>query len=246
MSKFDSIISDLQQRGVNNADLISLLRAKERELGPYASDEAQTRAALEVLTAYTKGEAPAPAPAPAPTPTPTPRSSSSGSGDLREVEAVIESVFARKQWKYRKSELKDGLDLYTLGFNVDNWRAGIQMKVYVGADPAHCLIVAAIPDHCEKLYEYNLCTLLASINRKIRYGDFKYDESDGEITLEHCLYTGKGLNPDTFELMFRLVLNTADSDTYAPMIRRCAIGKFDESERQDIINRVSSLIKDLS
>ncbi len=225
--------------------MVALLKAKERELGPYASEEVQMQAILGVLSSYADGGKTESAPAPTPTP-----ASSSVPADKMEnfhgVKSTVESVFERKDWKYKTSTIKEGLEKYSIRFSADNWRAGIEMQVFVGADPSYCTISAVIPDRCDKLFEYNLCTLLSEINYKIRYGVFKYNESDGEITVKHTMLTDFGLNADDFEFMFRRILNTADDDDFSLRIHKCVVGRFSESERQKIINKVSALIKDLA
>ncbi len=242
MSKFDTTIESLRSKGLATPAIVERLRAKERELGPYASDAAQEAAIVEILKTLTGSSSSS--------------SSSSSSGEeivltdkqkatLAATQAAIEEGFARKNWKYKTNVLRADYVKYTLSFNADNWTAGIDMVVYAETDPDCCSIKAIIPVRGEKIYEYNICTLLAKFNQKLRYGAFQYDERDGEITFEYNIQTERGLDPDVFIRMFSIVLSTADDDDYSPIIRKYSVGRFTREEISEITGRLNRLIKDI-
>ncbi len=259
MSKFDSIIDTLTAKGLAHPDLVSILRAKERELGPYASDAAQDAAIVEVLKNFTAGggvaaSTPTPASVPASAPAPTPASSSSESevnitdeqrANLAATRKAIETGFEKKHWKYQVKVLREDYIKYTLSFNADNWRAGIDMVVYAETNPDCCSIRAYLPIRGESVYEYSLCSALAKFNYSLRYGAFQYDEKTGEIFYKYNIRTENGLNPDHFIRMFNIVLSTADDEDYAPTIQKYAVGRFTREEISEMTKRLNDLIKDI-
>ena len=78
--------------------------------------------------------------------------------------------------------------LYELGFGVKG--VNLRIRIHVEADPDVCRIDAVLPISADSTYEYPLCKVLAKENFAKRFGSFKYDERDGEITYE-CFQLGK-------------------------------------------------------
>ena len=234
---FDSVIEDLKKaNGGNEDEVITALRAKRDELGEGASESDVMSAVRSCLMAQL----------------------SSALGGIAEdkpvvlsdkdkkymegATAVVKEFLDENHWHYGIRELRNDLVLYDLGFGVKG--VNLRIRIHVEADPDVCRIDAVLPISADSTYEYPLCKVLAKENFAKRFGSFKYDERDGEITYEYSFLARHGILKDDLETYFHAVVGSAIS--CYDEIRKCCVGRFKGKEVNEILKKVNALVSDFS
>ncbi len=161
--------------------------------------------------------------------------------DYMENAVTVKEFLDENDWDYSTSELQSDLVLYELSLGAHNIK--LQIKIFVGANPNSCRINVILPITADATYEYPLCKLLAKENLTKRFGSFKYDERDGEITYEHSFLTRHGIFKDDFTSYFQAVLGSVVS-SYDD-IRKCCVGRFKDEELNEILKKVHDLVSDI-
>ena len=234
---FDSVIEDLKKaNGGNEDEVIIALRAKRDELGEDASEAEMMSAVRECLMARLTG-------------------AMGGNDDdsavvlsekdkayMENATSVVKAFLDENHWHYGIHELRKDLVLYELGFGVKG--VNLRIRIHVEADPDVCRIDAVLPISADSTYEYPLCKMLAKENYARRFGSFKYDERDGEITYEYSFLARHGILKDDLETYFHAVVRSAIS-CYDD-IRKCCVGRFKGKEVDEILQKVNDLISDIN
>lgn len=101
-----------------------------------------------------------------------------------------------------------------------------------------------LPISADSIYEYPLCKVLAKENFAERFGSFKYDERDGEITYEYGFLARHGILKDDLETYFHAVVCSAI--TCYDDIRKYCVGRFKGKEVNEILKKVNDLVSDIS
>lgn len=213
--------------------LIPLLEAKQRELGDNATEEQMDQAIQECIMAHLSGSL-----------------GLSGNGDLGEgtqefmesATSAVKSFFDEEGWHYGERISKPDLVIYELGFNLQN--CSLRMRVHVEALPRVCRIEAILPITADETYDYLLCKAIAKENYPRRFGAMQYDERDGELSYRYSYPIGHGVHKDDLKRIFLAVANSA-SDSYVEVRKHC-VGRYKKKEINEILNKINSLVSDLS
>ncbi len=155
---------------------------------------------------------------------------------------TVKEFLDSNHWGYNAYMTNEHLVLYEFTLNIDH--AHIWMRIFIEANPNVCRINATLPIAADAVYEYPLCKLLAKENYNKRFGSFKYDERDGEVSYEHSFFAHNGIQAEELAVYFHAVLESAAS-AY-DIIRRYCVGKFKKEEVHQMLKNAESLIKDIS
>lgn len=234
---FDKMIEDLKKaNGGEEDEVITALRAKREELGDNASEKDIAEAIQSCLMEQLSGvlesnddDEPVVL-------------SEENKNYMDKATAAVKEFLDDNNWHYGTRELRSDLVLYELGFGVRN--VNLRVRIHVEADPNVCRIDAILPISADATYEYPLCKVLARENFAKRFGSFKYDERDGEITFEYSFLARRGIFKDDLETYFHAVVSSAVS-SYDD-IRKCCVGRFKGKEVNEILKKVNDLVSDIS
>lgn len=234
---FDSVTEDLRKANGENEDaVIAALPAERNEPGDGASEDDAKEINLDCLP---------------------PQLSDAFSEVMENMQAVIsdrqtaymehataavKEFIEEEEWHYKTSELGDDLVLFELGFEV----RGINLwtKIYIEADPDACCIKAILPVSADASFEYPLCNVLAKLNYDKRFGSFKYDERDGEITFEYSFLLREGMVKDDLKRYLDAVISSAVTCYHE--IRKYCVGRFKGKEVNEILKKVNALVDEIS
>lgn len=222
-----------ENRPAETDTLISLLKAKQAELGDDATEEQIGQAIHECIMAHLAGS--------------RGMSVDGASGEetqefMESATAAVKSFFNEEGWRYTERISKTDLVIYELGFNLQN--CSLSMRVYIEALPRVCRVEAILPITADETYDYLLCKAIAKENYPRRYGAMQYDERDGEISYRYSYPIGHGVYKDDLKRILLAVANSA-SDGYAEIKKHC-VGKYRTKEINDILKKVEALVNDLS
>lgn len=236
-SIFDKIIEDIKAvNGGEEDEVIAALRAKSAELGDDASeyDIAEAiRSCLkerlsDMLEDSDDGE---------------PVSLSEESMErLKCARATVEEFLNDNKWHYSTNEIRSDIVVYELYFVVNN--ISLRVRIRVETDPDVCQIDAIFPVSADATYEYPVCRALVNENYRKRFGSFKYDERDGEISFEYSFITRRGIDKEDLGIYFNTVMGSAVSGY--ENIRKCCIGRFKNDEITEMLKKINALVSDIS
>lgn len=156
--------------------------------------------------------------------------------------ATVKKYLDSKNYNYRSYSTRPDVEIFEMNLTVGE--VTFRIKIRVETDPNACRISAFLPIAADPLYVYPLSLAMAKLNYRKRYGAFKYDERDGEMSYEFNFRITHGINLEDFHVYFRSVINTS-SDGYK-IIRNNSVGKYKKSEADEILEKLKMLAKDLA
>ena len=236
MNKLQAEIAKLEaetdHNGVNEL-LLRMLYAKAEELGEDPSDEeaeeavnqVRTELLMQILRRKQAAEA----------------DHYDWDEDTRENMALIRSIFADMEVRYREYVPQQGVYAFELGLTTDGKK--LNMKVYLEEDPKVCRIDAVYPFQAEPEFVYPLCVKLAAENYSRRYGALQYDASDNELSYRYSFPVKHGLYEDDFRSAFLAVVASAHASY--DVVKQYAVGRFCRADREEIICKAQKLIIEL-
>ena len=257
MITFDEVIDALMSvNGGEEDEVIKALKAKREELGEDASEEEIQEAIKECLEVQIRN--------------PFQSDSEEATGGLGAVAAededgdedddepevidlsdedvfkgsiaTVKEFLDENNWHYSSSMRRPDLCIYELGFTVR--KVSLRLKISVETDPNVCRIDAILPITADEIYEYPLCKQLAKENYMKRFGSFKYDERDGEVSYEYSFLINTGIRKADLDTYFHAVVSTA-AGGFAEIRKNC-VGKYKGHEVDEILDKVKALVNDLS
>lgn len=154
---------------------------------------------------------------------------------------TVEEYLDSRGWHYDLRHIGSDMIAYNLDFRVAD--ISLRTRIIVEADPNVCRIEAVLPFTADITYEYPLCKVLADKNEKKRYGSFKYDDEDGEISYEYTIRAENGIDKEDLRFYIHIVVGTAAEE--CKDIQRYSLGKFKSEEKSEIANKINSLLKDI-
>ncbi len=160
---------------------------------------------------------------------------------MKKATATVKEYLNDNHWRYTIRVLRKKALFFELRFGVKNFQ--MILRIYVEVDPNICRVEAVLPISADPIYEYPLCKLLEKESYNKLFGSFKYDERDGEITYEHGFLTRNGIDIEDLATYVNVVYTSATS-AYND-IRKCCVGKFKDSEVNEILNKVNDLVNDI-
>ena len=155
---------------------------------------------------------------------------------------TVRNMLEDKGICYREQELPTGLHLFE--FRISGQSMTVLASICIEEDPENCQINISYPFRAEPEFVYPLCTYLMKLSFQKRYGNFKYDEHDGEIYCQYTLPIAYGLHEDVLDNVFLTMLSSIF--TCYDDIRRYAAGRYRRQVRDEIICNAQTLIIELS
>ena len=228
---FDKLIEDLlQANGGTEDEIIAAIRAKRDELGDDASEGDIAEAFMSCIMDH-NGINSRPAVL-----------SEESRNYMEKATAAVKEFLDSNNWHYGTTKLREDIVLFEFALGTNNVR--LRMRIHIEENPNVCRIDAILPILADATYEYPLCKKLASENYMKRFGSFKYDEQDGEISYEYSFLAHPDNLKDDLDTYFHAVTGTASS-CYDDIRKYCA-GRFKSKEVSDIVKKANDLVREIS
>ena len=161
---------------------------------------------------------------------------------MEDATGTVREFLDAHQWNYGERAVAQGVRVFEMGFSMKN--ATLNIRIFIETDPKVCRIVVGLPVKADPIYEYLLCKAMATENYTRRFGGFKYDERDGEMTYEYTFLALHGIAPDELDIYFNAVMSSASGGYDA--IRKCCVGRFKKKEIGEILEKINDLVNDIS
>ena len=144
-------------------------------------------------------------------------------------------------WSYQTQHPRADVILFDMGCHSDDVQ--LRIKIFVEAQPNVCRISVILPTSADVINQYPLCKLIANLNYPLRFGCFKYDERDGELSFEYSTLTNNGLTDEDLDQYMRACIHTAMES--CQKIRKYAVGRFKRSEKAELKRKIRALLEDI-
>ena len=158
---------------------------------------------------------------------------------LRRNKNTVERFLDGNNWHYETKETRPDVTRYQLDITSKE-KVKVTMKVFVETDPDVIRIEAILPFSCDAKYAYPLCVEMAKENYNKRYGCFKYDERDGEMSFEYAVRAKNPVEQDDLDIYFNAVFGCAARKTET--LRRYCFGMFEKEEKNKLLDAMHALI----
>lgn len=160
---------------------------------------------------------------------------------MEQAQETVEDHLRENGWNYDTHQPRKDVFVFDMGCHSGD--VSLRIKIYVEARPNVCRISVILPVSASKTYQYPVCVLLANLNYRLRFGAFKYDERDGELSYEYSVLTNNGLTPEDFEQYMRACIGTS-LDAY-DQLRKYAVGRFKRSEKLEMKSKIKKMLEDI-
>ena len=232
---FDKLIADmLKANGGKETEIIAALREKSAQYGDDATEEQVASALGECLRGQLNEEMDSA--------TKETVIDEEAKARAEIAVAIAKEYLDEHDWKYQTRGFPANTTLFEMLLNTGSIR--FTLRIIIETDPAVCRIMGLFPVAADALYDYPLCKLLMDSNFKRRFGCFKLDENDGEITYEYSFLIGSGLYKEDLHIYYRAVIDAIT--TCHDEIRKCCVGRFKQNEVAEITEKVNRLVADIS
>ena len=163
-------------------------------------------------------------------------------GFLNECTGKIKDFLNSEELRYHI--IDEGCSICIFEFYLVAREKKFRVRIYLEADINNVRIQILMPFSGEKEYELIICQEIVERNYPYRYGSFKYDHTDQEISYEISWSINGGVNTEDLELYYRAAMQTT-LDGYSK-IRKVAIGKLSPEKNASIFKGIKRLIKALN
>ena len=122
--------------------------------------------------------------------------------------ATVREFLEDEGYHFSTSSTRPDIMNFNMGFTKEG--VSYKAKITVETDPDVCRVAIILPIAADPIYVYPLCLAIANENYGFRYGTFKYDERDGEVSFEYSIRAKHGINKDDLDVYFYAAANSAD------------------------------------
>ena len=238
ITMFDKVINDiLSANGGEENDVIKALREKRDERsGEECSDEEIANAVKAILESEANEDEPEEEDEDDDEEEEEPLSDEEKQ-NMADVIAVIKEVLDEDELSYNTRKPREDIEVIEFGFTIK----GIRLRVSIGieARPNVCRLNCVLPIVADQTFDYPLCKFLNDESYSRRFGAFKYDQRDGELSYEYSFLINHGLHKDDFKIYFNAVIGSSLScfDT----LRRYSVGRFKKKELEELKKKIDYL-----
>ena len=161
---------------------------------------------------------------------------------MEETTGVVRDFLNANEWNFNERVIGPGIRSFEMGLVMKNVQ--LRIRIHIELDPKVCRIVALLPINADPTYEYLLCKAMATENYNRRFGGFKYDERDGEMTYEHTFLALHGIAADELGIYFNAVISSACGGYDA--VRKGCTGRLKRKEVDEVLEKINILVNDIS
>ena len=160
---------------------------------------------------------------------------------LKECTQRIKAFLDEQELRYRV--IDEGCSICIFEFYLTVTGKSFRVRFYLEADIDHMKIETQMPFMGDKDFELLVCKEITDVNYSYRYGTFRYDRHDGEITYVIGLPIKGGIDKDILDLLYNAAV-ISSIDGYEK-IRRAATGRINPNQISSVYKKIKRLINAL-
>lgn len=160
-------------------------------------------------------------------------------GKIKQADSFFESIKSFIDGNEWHASIVDKENrVFVMGFSMRN--TSLKVMVRVDGDAESVTINSILPISCLKEYRMLMGSMLTRINETLRYGGFRLDEDDGEITYRYTYsISGQEFNSKMFDNYLDCCLITPDMN-YKKIVKY-ATGALSKDEKVEVLGNLKTL-----